>query len=102
MGYYTKHRLESYNKEFEEALPDFTDNLLAQYLFADDYYEGKWYDMDTELTSLAKAHPDAEAHFTCVGEEHPDVWCAYVSNGKYLRGDAKLVYPTLGELQGGS
>lgn len=89
MGYNTRYKLRAdyapHNKPDEVVRGFVSINENASYCLnslGDSEEAGKWYDHETDLLSLSRAHPDLLFTLEGEGEQSGDLWKKYFHAGK--------------------
>ncbi len=102
MGYYTRYTLEvEYPTEMSRRLYELAiraettsyDYSLGD-LMDDQTDTIKWYDWEKEMIAFSLKYPNVLFVMTGVGEEHPDVWRAWIRNGRSVSTKATFTFET--------
>ena len=107
MGYYTNYTLtwESDDKVTDWEIEDYIENLDPD---SDDgygiyaaYHDGcndmKWYEWQEHMVKFSMEFPEVLFKLEGKGEEHGDLWVAYIKNGKVQLCKAKITFDDFDE-----
>lgn len=96
MGYYTQYTIElqgtSSAKERQDIITDI-ENTCELGCFVDNgdgsyFIHAKWYNMAQDILDISKKYPHILFFIEGIGEEHDDIWRAYIQDHKsqYVKG----------------
>ena len=96
MGYYTAFEL-SYTSPAgvvvdEETMVSSVYEYTISDLINGDAEEAKWYDHDTDMTTVSRLYPTVLFALTGVGEDSKDQWRTWYRSGKHVTVNAEIVY----------
>ena len=98
MGYYTDFSLSHDSDINDEEIADNLTKISGYKLNHDlELYQSKWYSWNNDMLSLSKMFPDVLFTLNGVGEEHGDIWRAFIKNGKMQVSKAVLMYEPFDE-----
>lgn len=100
MGYYTRYELVKVSNPVAalETRNFVTDQEIKQEIIATSGYSDpfsdsvKWYDHETHMKKVSKAHPGITIEIAGEGEEAGDLWKKYFRDGKVQVAKAKITY----------
>lgn len=104
MGYYTRFEVSATGFETEELAEFFVFKLNRQSAYdfsvtvsgtsiAFDTDEIKWYEWETELSTLSRSFPGVTIYVEGHGEEQGDIWRARIRDGESEIVQAKMTFP---------